>query len=122
MAIDPVTGEIYIAWPDSRNGDQDIFMSSSTDGGITWSANHRVNDDSGSHSQWMVDIAVDHASVVHAAWEDNRNGAWNIFYSNSTDGGATWATNLRVSSQDPPLSYDRPGEDRKSTRLNSSHR
>jgi len=110
MAIDPVTGAIYIAWPDSRNGDQDIFMSSSTDGGITWSANHRVNDDSGSHSQWMVDIAVDHASVVHAAWEDNRNGAWNIFYSNSTDGGATWATNLRVSSQDTPLSYDRPGD------------
>src|SRR5437773_1748955 len=110
MAIDPVTGAIYIAWPDSRNGDQDIFMSSSTDGGITWSANHRVNDDSGSHSQWMVDIAVDYASVVHAAWEDNRNGAWNIFYSNSTDGGSTWATNLRVSTQDTPLSYDRPGD------------
>src|SRR5207249_3390533 len=38
------------------------------------------------------------------------NGAWSIFYSNSTDGGSTWATNLRVSTQDTPLSYDRPGD------------
>src|SRR5438309_7179090 len=69
-----------------------------------------VKDESRHNSQCMVDIAVDHASVVHAAWEDNRNGAWNIFYSNSTDGGSTWATNLRVSTQDTPLSYDRPGD------------
>jgi hypothetical protein len=58
----------------------------------------------------MVDVAVDNAGVVHAAWEDNRNSAWNIFYSNSTDGGNTWAANLRVSSENTPLSYNRPGD------------
>ena len=110
MAVDPVSGAIYVAWPDSRNGNLDIFASASTDGGITWSANHKLNDDSGSNTQWMVDIAVDNASVVHAAWEDNRKGAWNIFYSNSTDGGNTWAANIRVSSEDTPLSYNRPGD------------
>ena len=110
MAVDPVSGTIYVAWPDSRNGNLDIFASSSTDGGITWSANHKLNDDAGTNTQWMVDVAVDNAGVVHAAWEDNRNGAWNIFYSNSTDGGNTWAANIRVSSQDTPLSYNRPGD------------
>ncbi len=64
----------------------------------------------GTNTQWMVDVAVDNAGAVHAAWEDNRNSAWNIFYSNSTDGGNTWGANLRVSSEDTPLSYNRPGD------------
>ncbi len=110
MAVDPVSGTIYVAWPDSRNGNLDIFASSSADGGITWSANHKLNDDAGTNTQWMVDVAVDNAGAVHAAWEDNRNSAWNIFYSNSTDGGNTWGANLRVSSEDTPLSYNRPGD------------
>jgi hypothetical protein len=58
----------------------------------------------------MVDLAVDHAGKVHAAWEDRRNGNWNIFYSNSTDGGLTWAPNTRVSSEDTPGTLDRPGD------------
>ncbi len=110
MNVDQTTGAIYIAWPDSRNGDQDIFVSASTDGGQTWSENQQINDDAGSTTQYMVDLAIDSQGTVHAAWEDKRNSAWNIFYSNSTDGGQTWSSNLRVSSVDTPGSYDRPGD------------
>ena len=110
MNVDQNSGAIYVAWPDMRNGNLDIYMSASTDGGLTWSANKRINDDSGSTTQYMVDLAIDHHGTVHAAWEDKRSGAWNIYYSNSTDGGATWATNLRVSSADTPGSYNRPGD------------
>ncbi len=102
MNVDQNSGAIYVAWPDMRNGNLDIYMSGSTDGGLTWSANKRVNDDSGSTTQYMVDLAIDSHGTVHAAWEDKRSGAWNIYYSNSTDGGATWAANLRVSSEDTP--------------------
>src|SRR6266571_252484 len=110
MNVDQNSGAIYVAWPDLRNGNLDIYMSGSTDGGLTWSANKRVNDDSGSTTQYMVDLAIDSHGTVHAAWEDKRSGAWNIYYSNSTDGGATWAANLRVSSEDTPGSYNRPGD------------
>ncbi|MGI0149660.1 MAG: sialidase family protein, partial [Thermoplasmata archaeon] len=110
MNVDPGTGDIYIAWPDSRNGNQDIYLASSSDGGQTWSTNVRFNDDSGSTTQYMVDLAIDSAGTVHAAWEDKRSGAWNIFYSNSTDSGQTWIPNLRVSSEDTPGSYNRPGD------------
>ncbi|HYS72523.1 MAG TPA: sialidase family protein [Thermoplasmata archaeon] len=110
MNVDQNSGAIYVAWPDVRNGNLDIYMSGSTDGGLTWSANNRINDDSDSTTQYMVDLAIDSHGTVHAAWEDERSGAWNIYYSNSTDGGATWAANLRVSSEDTSGSYNRPGD------------
>ena len=110
MNVDPNSGGIAIAWPDVRNGNQDIFFAYSTDGGATWGTNHKINDDAGSTSQWMVDLAIDGTGKVHAAWEDGRTGAWNIFYANSTDRGATWTTNLRVSSEGTSGTYNRPGD------------
>jgi len=110
MNVDPISGDIYVAWPDSRNNNLDIYMARSTDGGRTWSTNVRVNDDTGTTMQYMVDLAVDRNGTVHAAWEDKRNGNWNIYYANSTDGGGTWSTNLRVSTEDTPGSYNRPGD------------
>ncbi len=110
MNVDQKSGAIYITWADTRNGNSDIFISASTDGGITWSANKRINDDTGSAIQYMPDLAIDSKGTVHAAWEDERTGAWNIFYSNSTDGGQTWSTNVKVSSADTPATYTRPGD------------
>src|SRR3989440_35542 len=110
MAVDPERGAMYIAWPDSRNGNLDIYAAASTDGGVTWSQNNRVNDDSGSSVQYMVDLAVDSRGTVHAAWEDKRNGSWNIYYSHSTDGGQTSAANVLISTENTPVIYNRPGD------------
>src|SRR5437660_684211 len=110
MNVDKQTGAIYVSWADSRNGNPDIYFANSTDGGKTWGTNHRINDNTDSSQQYMVDLAVDGTGKVHAAWEDRRNGNWNIFYSNSTDGGQTWNTNVRVSSEDTPGTLDRPGD------------
>jgi uncharacterized repeat protein (TIGR02543 family) len=109
MAVDPASGAIYIAWPDSRAGNQDIYLARSTDGGGTWSET-RVDDDTGVATQYMVDLAVDPLGGVHAAWEDARSGNWSIHYSNSTDGGLTWNDDLPVSTVDTPSIYDRPGD------------
>src|SRR5206468_1654457 len=110
MNVDPNSGGIAIAWPDVRNGNQDIFFAYSTDGGATWGTNHKINDDAGSTSQWMVDLAIDGTGKVHAAWEDGRTGGWNISYANTAARGATWTTNLRVSSEDTSGTYNRPGD------------
>src|SRR5439155_676161 len=106
-------GRLYAAWDEGNT----LALSWSDDDGTHWApirnpgnGGHSVLGASGATSQWMVDLAVDSRGTVHAAWEDGRADNWNIFYSNSTNGGATWAANLRVSSEDTPGSYNRPGD------------
>jgi hypothetical protein len=59
-AVNPVNGNIYVTYnskgapPDKA----DIFLVQSTDGGATWSAPVKVNDDSTSTDQWQPTIAV----------------------------------------------------------------
>src|SRR5207253_2897941 len=74
IAIDPRGGakgggRLYLTWSDYRNGDVDVFCSTSADHGETWSAAVRVNDDP-SHDgadqffQWMAVDPVDGAAYV----------------------------------------------------------
>ena len=34
----PYFGHVYVAWADYRNGDGDVFLETSTDGGVSWGA------------------------------------------------------------------------------------
>jgi hypothetical protein len=50
VAIDPATGQLYVVWQDSRfNGGHfdEVALSTSTNGGATWSAPTRVNTPTG---------------------------------------------------------------------------
>ncbi|MGH9283836.1 MAG: sialidase family protein, partial [Acidimicrobiales bacterium] len=38
-------GRLYAAWHDGRNGDWDVFLRASADGGSTWAPTVRLNDD-----------------------------------------------------------------------------
>ena len=60
----------------------------------------KVNDDSaGSCQHWTrfngQQIAV-RGDTVYLVWTDNRNGNFDIWFSRSTDRGATWGQNVRV--------------------------
>jgi len=101
MAVAP-NGTIYVAWEDFRNGDADIYVSWSTDAGLTWrTPNVRVDDDAGAAAQTEPSVAVDPTGTVHLAWRDARGGDADIYSANSTDGGVTWSPNQRVN-DDPP--------------------
>jgi hypothetical protein len=69
MAVDEV-GTIYACWTDWRidddgDDDWDIYFSTSTDGGETWSVNVRVNDSSnGSKSIGSMIVAPDQSLCV----------------------------------------------------------
>ena len=74
-AIDPVTGQLYVVWQDSRfNGGQfdEIALSTSTDGGTTWSAPVRVNTPTG-RPAFTPAIHVNSASVVGVTYYDFRD-------------------------------------------------
>jgi len=87
---------IHIAWADERFGNSDIFYACSTDGGASWSSNVRVNDDATVADQDSPTIVVDEQGHVHIAWEDSRNGDYDIYYARSVDGGLTFSANQRV--------------------------
>ena len=81
----------------------DVMFARSTDGGQTFSPPHRINDDPINHNKWHFfgTLSVAPNGRIDVVWYDTRNAADNIqsqlFYSWSTDGGATWAPNVQVS-------------------------
>jgi hypothetical protein len=87
----------------SASNGSDIMFSRSTDGGVTFSAPLRINDDPVNQNKWhwFGTLAVAPNGRIDSVWLDSRNAVNNIdsqlFYSWSTDGGVTWAPNVPVS-------------------------
>lgn len=79
--MDPKSGRLYVAWSDYRNGGVDVFVSSSTDAGKTWSSAVRVNSDpihngADHFFQWL---AVDHSTgVPYLIFYDRRKDPNNL--------------------------------------------
>ena len=98
------SGTLYCSWMDQTpsNG-TDIFVARSTDSGRSWASPQRVNDDPAGvakdqFNQWL---AVDPTSgAVGLSWNDARNDPadtkTDIYTTRSTDGGASFAANSRV--------------------------
>lgn len=86
---------VHLVWADETPGNVEIFYSKSTDGGVTWSAAANVSNSAG--TSYVPAIAVDSSNNVHVVWFDDMLGNFDIFYSNSTDGGTTWSPAVDVS-------------------------
>jgi BNR repeat-like domain len=105
-AIDPVTGQLYVAWQDSRfSGGRfdEIALSTSTDGGNTWSTPIRVNTPTG-RAAFNPSVRVNSASTVGVTYYDFRDlQAGNtttlptdIWRTTSTNGGQSFGGELNV--------------------------
>ena len=100
-------GTIYVTYTDFPSGgnvnSSDVWVRRSTNGGSTWSAGVRVNDDgSGGNIQFHSFLAVDQANgnpVV--AWHDSRhdpnNRAVDFYVARSTDCGQSFEANVKAS-------------------------
>ena len=98
--------------PTGANNGTDVMFVRSTDGGVTFSAPVRVNDDPANPNKWhwFGTLSVAPNGRIDSVWLDTRNAANNtdsqLFYSFSMDGGVTWAPNVAVSSSfNPFLGY-----------------
>jgi hypothetical protein len=90
-------GNIYVLWSDQRNGvgDTEVFLIKSTDGGSTWGATKRVNNDLTATQQFFPWMTVDQSTgYLYAVFYDRRNTAGNateVWVARSTDGGETFS-------------------------------
>jgi len=98
--------------PTGASNGTDVMFVRSTDAGHTFTAPKRVNDDPINHNKWhwFGTLAVAPNGRIDSLWLDSRNAANNtdsqLFYSYSTDGGNTWASNVAVSNSfNPFLGY-----------------
>jgi hypothetical protein len=94
-------GNLYVAWADGRNAGMgnDILLSTSGNGGATWSAPLRVNTDAGSADQLMPALTVGSDGMVSVAWVDHRNDPANVNYDIYMARGRnmSFGSNLRIS-------------------------
>jgi hypothetical protein len=100
----PNAGRLYIAYFDKAvaTADTDMFVRHSDDGGLTWSAEVKVNDDTVNAYQFFPAISVAPDGTVGLSFYDTRNDPGvnhktDRYVSYSTDGGTTWSANQRVS-------------------------
>src|ERR1700730_2783944 len=95
--------------PTGANNGTDVMFARSTDGGLTFRAPHRINDDPINHNKWhwLGTLSVAPNGRIDSVWLDTRNASNNtdsqLFYSYSTDGGVTWSPNVAVSNSFNPL-------------------
>jgi hypothetical protein len=87
----------------------DVMFARSTNGGASFSAPQRINDDPINPSKWhwFGTFSVAPNGRLDAVWYDTRNAANNtdsqLFYSFSLDGGVTWSANVAVSNPFNPF-------------------
>jgi hypothetical protein len=109
-------GRVYLVWatnPPNQKDNTDIVLQHSDDDGATWSPPVKLNDDHTINSQYDPAIALDQTTGdVAVSWYDTRsdlgaggagdtngipNDDFQIWATDSTDGGTTFAQNFRVS-------------------------
>ncbi|HEY3250293.1 MAG TPA: T9SS type A sorting domain-containing protein [Ignavibacteria bacterium] len=97
----PRNGWIYVVASEKNlspaGSDADVVLHKSTDGGTTWSAGVRVNQDplNNGKVQFFPAIRVDENGGVNVVFYDNRNypsvgDSCETFLARSVDGGTTW--------------------------------
>jgi len=94
-------GGYWTAWADGRTGDYDIYCQRLDRYGNNVGANFRVNDDHGSALQRCSSIAMDARGVICVAWEDERNGATDIYRCATDAAGNVMGPNLRLNDDGP---------------------
>jgi len=86
-----------------------FFLLAQTAQAAGWTAIKRLTWTSGLSERPAV--AVDSAGNLHLVWHDNTSGNAEIYYKKSTNGGATWSTNKRLTltsgdSKNPAIAVD----------------
>lgn len=109
LAVD-ITGRVHLAYkglgtlsPEALGrstglGPEDIWYTSAPAGSrpesvTSWLPAKRI---SRNPQGYYSDIAIDSRGVIHLIWTESSESGWGIYYSHSTDGGASWSHRIAL--------------------------
>lgn len=101
-------GTLYATWSSGgmKMGPQRIYFSSSTDGGDNWLPRVGLSSAGRIVEHAFPAIVAGSSGDVRVAWMDSRRAPyWNTYYRSSTNGGATWSDEVRLSCYVPGYPY-----------------
>jgi len=108
MAVDS-SGNVYVVWMDSRNGNWDIYAQRyDVNGNNLWLADLKINSDSSSADQENPKIAVDGEDNFYVVWEDGVNGDKDIFLAKFDSAGNNLFASKRVNTDSSSLDQYEP--------------
>ncbi len=84
---------LYISWMDYRDGNYEIYFKRSTNIGVSWESDVRLSNNNASSVYPSISSSNQN---VHVVWQDNRDMNNEIYYNRSTNGGANWSTDQRL--------------------------
>ncbi len=85
---------VHVVWQDLRDpGGYEIYYKRSSDGGVNWSSDTRLTNDSAGSGFSSVSVS---GSVVHVIWADTRDGNFEIYYKTSANAGISWGSDTRL--------------------------
>jgi hypothetical protein len=102
-AADPTGKFVAITWSSTMpegEGDDDVWLLYSKDGGETWTDPIRVNDNTTRSRQFEPWVGVDTYGRVHVAWTDYRNDGDNAtYYARSADPAQGFEKSIEITEQ-----------------------
>ena len=103
----PFNGNVYAIWTDATTGAKNqarVQVGVSSDGGATWTlTTPHATDDVETIDRWQPYIRVAPDGAVHVIYNDTRNDPTrvgiDVYHTISTDGGMTWSTPTRLTTE-----------------------
>ena len=84
---------IYVVWRDETPGNREIYFRKSADGGVNWENAKRLTNTA---AESYYPVVAAEGTNVYVAWYEVLSNDREIYFSKSTDNGATWESAQRL--------------------------
>jgi len=96
----PYDGRLYVAFHSSCDGVGTAYLTTSDDGGVTWTLPAVIPDDDSGGIHFSPTVSIDDFRTVNIFFYDRREnpgtGITNVYFTQSFDGGDTFEPNIRI--------------------------
>jgi hypothetical protein len=110
------SGNFVVVWVHDLNYNSDIYCQQYNSTGFAKGVNFKVNDDTGTATQWSPSITMDGSGNFIVAWHDGRNGNYDIYCQRYDSTGFAKGVNSQVNDDagvadqyDPSITMDGNG-------------